>query len=194
MRFIRAQRRVRTVCKGEHPRLWRVRESRRWLYFPKKNSTTEYNSVSTDRSNISGRVLQDIRAPALICAGGRSNWETCRLALCYMPSRSLFARTFSPVPTYIFDNGFPSLAFFCVFFIHHWNIFRIFAPAIRKECKTYCSIATQSPPYEYEQNKCYWSCTYRAQISHIHLWFVVNRVAYGESLRLLYFKTEESTG
>jgi len=26
---------------GEHPRLWRVRESRRWLYFPKKNSTTE---------------------------------------------------------------------------------------------------------------------------------------------------------
>ena len=24
-----------------HPRLWKVRESRRWLYFPKKNSTTE---------------------------------------------------------------------------------------------------------------------------------------------------------
>ena len=23
------------------PRLWKVRESRRWLYFPKKNSTTE---------------------------------------------------------------------------------------------------------------------------------------------------------
>ncbi len=30
-----------SLCKGEHPRLWKVRESRRWLYFPKKNSTTE---------------------------------------------------------------------------------------------------------------------------------------------------------
>ena len=29
-----------------------------------------------------------------------------------MPSRSLFARTFSPVPTYIFDKGFPILSFF----------------------------------------------------------------------------------
>ncbi len=24
-----------------HPRLWKECESRRWLYFPKKNSTTE---------------------------------------------------------------------------------------------------------------------------------------------------------
>ena len=25
-----------SLCKGDYPRLWRVRESRRWLYFPKK--------------------------------------------------------------------------------------------------------------------------------------------------------------
>jgi hypothetical protein len=25
-----------SLCKGEHPRLWKVRESRRWLYFPKQ--------------------------------------------------------------------------------------------------------------------------------------------------------------
>ena len=24
-----------SLCQGEHPRLWKVRESRRWLYFPK---------------------------------------------------------------------------------------------------------------------------------------------------------------
>ena len=111
-----------------------------------------------------------------------------------MPSRSLFYPYLFPCSYVYLCKRNPFSCIFCVFFIHHWNIFRIFAPAIRKECKTYCSIATQSPPYEYEQNKCYWSCTYRAQISRIHLWFVVNRVAYGESLRLLYFKTEESTG
>jgi hypothetical protein len=27
-----------SLCKGEHPRLWKVRESRRWLYFPKKQA------------------------------------------------------------------------------------------------------------------------------------------------------------
>ena len=30
-----------SLCKGDHPRLWKVRESRRWLYFPKKDITTE---------------------------------------------------------------------------------------------------------------------------------------------------------
>ena len=25
-----------SLCKGDKPRLWKVRESRRWLYFPKK--------------------------------------------------------------------------------------------------------------------------------------------------------------
>ena len=25
---------------SNHPRLWKVRESRRWLYFPKKNTVT----------------------------------------------------------------------------------------------------------------------------------------------------------
>ncbi len=30
-----------------------------------------------------------------------------------------------------------------------------------------------------------------AQISHIHLWLVVNRAAYGESLRLLFYKLKE---
>ena len=29
-----------SLCKGDHPRLWKVRESRRWLYFPKKNTVT----------------------------------------------------------------------------------------------------------------------------------------------------------
>ena len=128
-----------------------------------------------------------MRAPARIWQDAVSLPVRCRLSPCLPVPFSLFLRISS-----IKENPFSCI--FCVFFIHHWNIFRIFAPAIRKECKTYCSIATQSPPYEYEQNKCYWSCTYRAQISRIHLWFVVNRVAYGESLRLLYFKTEESTG
>lgn len=26
-----------SLCKGDHPRLWKVRESRRWLYFPKSD-------------------------------------------------------------------------------------------------------------------------------------------------------------
>ena len=30
-----------SLCKGEHPRLWRVRESRRWLYFPKQDTSKE---------------------------------------------------------------------------------------------------------------------------------------------------------
>ena len=30
-----------SLCKGEHPRLWKVRESRRWLYFPKGDKQTE---------------------------------------------------------------------------------------------------------------------------------------------------------
>ena len=30
-----------SLCKGEHPHLWKVRESRRWLYFPKKQTPKE---------------------------------------------------------------------------------------------------------------------------------------------------------
>ena len=30
-----------SLCKGEHPRLWKVRESRRWLYFPKQDASKE---------------------------------------------------------------------------------------------------------------------------------------------------------
>ena len=30
-----------SLCKGEHPRLWKVRESRRWLYFPKHDTSKE---------------------------------------------------------------------------------------------------------------------------------------------------------
>ena len=30
-----------SLCKGEHPRLWKVRKSRRWFYFPKKDSSKE---------------------------------------------------------------------------------------------------------------------------------------------------------
>ena len=28
-----------SLCEGENPRLWKVRESRRWLYFPKRNAS-----------------------------------------------------------------------------------------------------------------------------------------------------------
>ena len=30
-----------SLCKGEHPRLWKVRESRRWLYFPKREASKD---------------------------------------------------------------------------------------------------------------------------------------------------------
>ena len=30
-----------SLCKGEYPRLWKVRESRRWLYFPKEKAAKE---------------------------------------------------------------------------------------------------------------------------------------------------------
>ena len=30
-----------SLCKGDHPRLWKVRESRRWLYFPKEIASKE---------------------------------------------------------------------------------------------------------------------------------------------------------
>ena len=52
--------------------------------------------------------------------------------------------------------------------------------------KTYCSIAAQSPPYLLRANIEYRAAPFRAQISHISMWFVVNRAAYGECLRLLY--------
>ena len=32
---------LNSLCQGDHPRLWRVRESRRWLYFPKQDSQGE---------------------------------------------------------------------------------------------------------------------------------------------------------
>ena len=68
------------------------------------------------------------------------------------------------------------------------------------EIEDFCVILQRNPKGTYDilldshtittvgirANKCYWSCTHRAQISRIHLWFVVNRVAYGESLRLLH--------
>ena len=38
-------------------------------YLPKREASKEEKTVPTDRSSISGRVLQDIRAPALIYAG-----------------------------------------------------------------------------------------------------------------------------
>ncbi len=30
-----------SLCKGEHPRLWKMLKSRRWLYFPKKTASEE---------------------------------------------------------------------------------------------------------------------------------------------------------
>ena len=60
-----------------------------------------------------------------------------------------------------------------------------FAVAFRKECKTYCSIASQSPPRCMSKTSFIGTVPIRAQLSHIKKWFVVNREAYGESLRLL---------
>ena len=71
---------------------------------PRKSDRKEWKSVSTDRSSISGRALQDIRAPALIDAAARPNLARSRLSPCYMPSLSLFARVFSPVSPYFFFN------------------------------------------------------------------------------------------
>ena len=51
----------------------------------------------TDRSHISGRVLQYIRAPALIDRGGRPNLVTPCLSPCKNVSFSLLLRIFSPV-------------------------------------------------------------------------------------------------
>ena len=41
-----------SLCQGEHPRLWRVRESRRWLYFPKKPAAPQKASSSEQDSSI----------------------------------------------------------------------------------------------------------------------------------------------
>ena len=30
-----------SLCKGDNPRLWKVRASRRWLYFPKRETSKE---------------------------------------------------------------------------------------------------------------------------------------------------------
>ena len=45
----------------------------------------------------------------------RVPWSKCRLSPCYMPSLSLLARVFSPVPTYIPAKEIPFLAFFSSF-------------------------------------------------------------------------------
>jgi len=41
-----AQHYLDSLCEGERPRLWRVRESRRWLYFPKNPSESDATSSS----------------------------------------------------------------------------------------------------------------------------------------------------
>ena len=64
------------------------------------------------------------------------------------------------------------------------EINRKFAEHSAKIARHICSIAAQSPPYLLRANIEYWSCPFWAQISHISMWFVVNRAAYGESLRL----------
>lgn len=51
----------------------------------------------TDRSHISGRAHQYIRAPALIDRGGRPNLVTPFLSPCKNVSFSLLLRIFSPV-------------------------------------------------------------------------------------------------
>lgn len=78
-----------------------------------------------------------MRAPARIWQDAVSLPVTCLLTPCLPVPFSLFLRISSIKESFFLH--------FCVFFIHHWNIFRIFAPAIRKECKTYCSIDSQSP-------------------------------------------------
>ena len=60
-----------------------------------------------------------------------------------------------------------------------------FAPAFSIECKTYCSITSQSPPEKKERTYIIWAAPLRAQISHICMWLVASREVCGESLRLL---------
>jgi len=63
----------------------------------RKESFKEQNSVFADRSNISGRTLQDITAPAKKYLGARQNLTTCLISPCYMPSQSLFPRGIPPL-------------------------------------------------------------------------------------------------
>ena len=75
-----------------------------------------------------------------------------------------------------FRHFFDKLRLLCSFFA-------IFATAIRKESKTYllCSLSFTTT----RKSKCTLrSCPIWAQISRICAWFVVNREAYGEGLRL----------
>ena len=66
---------------------------------------------------------------------------------------------------------------------------RIFAPAFRKECKDILlNSFTITTANETSKTSLLGLFPHRAQLSHIRKWFVVNREAYGESLRLLYIK------
>ena len=125
-----------------------------------------------------------MRAPARIWQDAVSLPVTCRLSPCYMPSHSLFARTFSPVPTYIIDKGILFLAFFASFSFNIGIFFVYLHPQSARSAKTYCSIVSQSPR---EKSKLLLLGLYlnRAQLSHIKEWLVVSRETYGESLRLL---------
>jgi hypothetical protein len=54
----------------------------------------------------------------------------------------------------------------------------------RKECKTLLLDSHTITTVGIRANKYYGAGPIRAQASRIYLWFVVNRVAYGEGLRL----------
>jgi hypothetical protein len=88
--------------------------------------------------------------------------------------------------THQFDQDLHKNLIFLRLSVSDCQKFCTFAVAIRKERMTYL-LDSLSFTTTRKSNTCYWSCTLRAQISRIHVWFVVNREAYGEGLRLFAF-------
>jgi hypothetical protein len=86
------------------------------------------------------RPLQHLRAGAPRYKGARPNLCGRAFILRDMPSRSLLARTFSPVPTYIFDKGILFLALFASFSFIIGIFFVYLHPQSARSAKTYCSI------------------------------------------------------
>ena len=102
---------------------------------------------------------------------------------------NIFKSPNSELFDYLVSSGLRNpqkLNIFISFHILDWQKFSNFAVAIRKERMTYL-LDSLSFTTTRKSNTCYWSCTLRAQISRIHVWFVVNREAYGEGLRLFAF-------
>jgi len=64
----------------------------------------------------------------------------------------------------------------------------IFATAFNKECKDITLNSCTITSALLRADKCYWSSARSGRrFPYRHLWFVVNRAAFGESLRLFAF-------